>query len=908
MDIAKAGKTLRAGNKEQASGYVENKDPQKIYQDGFSKSRKEDSALIDPRKIKVNIFPQDPCIDKKPATLLIEIEKVGKNLDGRRFKAVERKGNQLHSPVINADPEGNLTFDPAHQSENVHVNAFAAAAKTLDLVESNIGHKIRWHSGLEQIPIESLADGRSGYDQHNGKEAIRFGYKRGSAGQEDSYDGFSFDTVAHETAHSISDGLRPYVDRDEENSRFYYYERIKTYPKDNSDEYQAFNEAIADCTSLLSMLQVDENLRGTALETKGDLTRESRLSMFSEHRSGKGKPEVVALRNFINDFTYVPIDDPSLWHPKTPDGLSIIPHSFARIFTGAFYDIFRGIYEKNLERGSGEPDQDAIIRSLQKARDTLAPIFFKSLDFSAPSGINYKSAAQCMLKADALLNDGANKELLQKVFLSRKIFTPEDLKDLAENDRSKPSIRLDKAPATEKEALELLRDNMGGLKEWGLGTVEFNRAESVTDKMGSTFIQYRTVKTVTVDNDLLDYIDDGATLAFDGNGRLISVQRFDFDNPEIVVDKNLVSKELPVPASIPPDGSSSEVIFKNERQVSAESKKIAGLDSYIGRMFLRDNKFIMGGDYRDLTFVNKDTGEVQSFPGIRGEVSARRGGDEIIVIGENITAFDGTTGKILWTADPAGESRYSNAVFDRNGDVYLTSNSKDYKTDRNKFLKLDGKTGGIVWEVDRTGKPPAYHSPPLLSDDGERIFINTARILVVNGYKTPKVIAFAPETGEEEWGFRVKDPIWSKVSNLQFDSKGNIILFCQQGEIYSLKSGNGAMNWSSMVGRGILFFHESAAMPDDKVLLKTDETVYSVDLKTGKEIWSYPLQNITSMTSDKEGNAYAAAGGKLYKFEPAKETVTYADLGYHATELIVDEDGVIYGGNGKDLNRISFKS
>lgn len=885
----------------------EGEKPQDMYLDSFSRGLIQASGHLEPHMIKVNLFPQDPCVDKAPATVEMEPGNLGINLDGKRFKGLEREDGLLHSPVISPDAEGNLTYDPAMQNTYVHVNAFAGAVKTLEMVESCLGHKVKWHSGLEQLPIEARSEeGRSEYDQHNGKEAIRFGYSIDKPAA--AHDGYSFDSVAHETSHAIIDGLRPYFDRDEEDDRFFTYEQIKTYPESNSHEYRAFNESLADCTSLLGMLGIEENRTQIAQETGGDLGKESRLSRFSEHRAhdGDNTSEISGVRDFINDFKYVPIDDPSLWSPSGPDDLSIEPHSFSRIFSGAIYDIFRGLYERSVHKlaPDGIPDTAVITGALKEARDVLAPIFFKAIDFSAPSGINYKSAALCMMKADALLNKGQNRDLLARVFQDRKIISESDLGTIEPKDAT-IRLRMDRIPGTEKQALRFLRGHRARLKEMGLNAGDFNRAEVTVDRWGNTFMHYLALKEVRVGSDRLDYVDDGVTMAFDNKGSLISIDRFAFHNKEIIVDNDFVSKDLPVPQGDPPDTSHTGEVFKKEQPVQFTSSKIAEAGDYIGEAAIAGDVIILGGDAMDVTVVNKKTGEKQVFPGIRGRLSIGPN-NELVVSGEKIHSLDIQKGTVRWAADPAPGNSYRRAVIDSKGEVYVGSSKEDGDNDVSRLFRLEGETGTPRWETERSGKPPATAYAQLLSSDEKTIFCNTARVLYKKAYKTAKFIAFDAATGEEKWGFKTKDPVWDKVSNYLNDSDGNVVLFCQKGEIYSLKPDSGSMNWSARVDRGILFYGSALMMPNDMALLRTFDSVYAVDLKNGREKWSYPLKDITAMTSDYQGNAYVVADKKLYKFDPRKEVVSCADLGFYARSVNADGEGNIYAVNGKELTLIQM--
>src|SRR5258706_6652641 len=109
-----------------------------------------------------------------------------------------------------------------------------------------------------------------------------------------------------------------------------------------SVEVAAFHESFGDMSSILSALQLPSVRSATILDTGGKLYRSSGLSRLAEQLGWAIRQRQPAdvdsdcLRNAVNPFFY---QDPQTLPPKGPASqISTEPHSFSRIFTGAFFE------------------------------------------------------------------------------------------------------------------------------------------------------------------------------------------------------------------------------------------------------------------------------------------------------------------------------------------------------------------------------------------------------------------------------------------------------------------------------------------------------------------------------------------------------------------------------------------
>jgi len=141
---------------------------------------------------------------------------------------------------------------------------------------------------------------------------------------EELFSGESPDVVCHELGHAVLDAIRP--------------ELWDTA----TAEAAGFHESFGDISAILSNLQLESVRSEVLLETSGRLYQSSRLSRLAE-QLGWGIRQVSpdqtdrdCLRNAVNRFFY---HDPNTLPPSGPaTSLSSEPHSFSRVFTGAFFE------------------------------------------------------------------------------------------------------------------------------------------------------------------------------------------------------------------------------------------------------------------------------------------------------------------------------------------------------------------------------------------------------------------------------------------------------------------------------------------------------------------------------------------------------------------------------------------
>ena len=191
----------------------------------------------------------------------------------------------------------------------------------------------------------------------------------------------SLDIVAHETGHAVLDVYQPG-----------YWSSVDL-------ETAAFHEAFGDCSALLTTL-TDASVRAAFLdETKGSLRKSNLVSKLAEalgralyDNYGPGSvSDPTRLRDANNSFRYAAPDRLS---PDAPDNrLAAEPHSFSRIFTGAFYDTLIWLVARELKRESSEA-------ALERARRLAGRILSRAVETMPPGDARYSTVAARMRDVD----------------------------------------------------------------------------------------------------------------------------------------------------------------------------------------------------------------------------------------------------------------------------------------------------------------------------------------------------------------------------------------------------------------------------------------------------------------------------------------------------------------------------
>jgi hypothetical protein len=237
------------------------------------------------------------------------------------------------------------------------------------------------------------------------------------------YTGESPDVISHELGHAVLDAVRPQL-----------WDAM-------SHEVAAFHESFGDMSAILVALQQPAVREEVLAETGGSLYRSSHLSRVAE-QLGWGQrqrqpcaAEPDALRNAVNCFAYqrpttLPVTAPAVL-------LSSLPHSFSRVFTGGFFQMYSGMV---LLLGR-PPSSDDLLQAAKDAGRLLITAVR-----NAPVVPDYfAQVAAHLLEADASLFDGRYTEAIQFGMAGRGILSLPSARAAAASPG--PSLAGDTVPA-----------------------------------------------------------------------------------------------------------------------------------------------------------------------------------------------------------------------------------------------------------------------------------------------------------------------------------------------------------------------------------------------------------------------------------------------------------------------------
>ena len=210
--------------------------------------------------------------------------------------------------------------------------AAAALRRTADFWSGFVPSGTSWQIGnVLPVQLDSGVDLNAFYTRGDGGDSPGLHFFHDSVAGRVYYSGESPDVVCHEMGHGVLDSIRP---------QLFDAQTL---------EAPAFHESFADMSALLSALQVPSFRASLLTDTGGVINRSSRWSRLAEQLGAAirvGHPDAVdpdCLRNANNSFFY---SDPQALPPNAPAShLSSEPHSFSRVFTGAFLDILAGIFK-----------------------------------------------------------------------------------------------------------------------------------------------------------------------------------------------------------------------------------------------------------------------------------------------------------------------------------------------------------------------------------------------------------------------------------------------------------------------------------------------------------------------------------------------------------------------------------
>lgn len=379
-----------------------------------------------------------------------------------------------------------------------------------------------WQPGFANLPIVPRAG--KDFNAYYDRKSLKFFFNMDKATSQTLYTCESSDIVAHECGHAVLDAQHP------------------DYWNSLLGETAAFHEAFGDISALLVTLDNAAVRAAMLAENDGDLAKSNSVSRLAEQLArglcDAGFAQAVvspeALRDAVNKFKY---RDPSKLSGSAPASkLSSESHNFSRIFSGAFYDLFVGIYTQLRKENEALSADDALLQARTDAGHLLA----QGLTLAPKSDALFKTIAVSMLTANSQNFGGKYLAALKKAFVTRRILKASEVKSVADTageGYTKTSALIGiasvaiGAPATiDPATLRIGEDLPSGIRRFlSVPKQEFQLVEEQPRRDASRVLQYVSTRKVELKgNDLgvargaVVEVSDGLAVHVDSRGKVVS--------------------------------------------------------------------------------------------------------------------------------------------------------------------------------------------------------------------------------------------------------------------------------------------------------------------------------------------------------------------------------------------------
>jgi len=453
-------------------------------------------------QVLVVVYPQDPFVGE-PEVRRMSVNDIRSGLVNGRVKIEDSRG-----VVAVPDENGNYMYLPG-TPEFDQVNAFYYTTFTLRMYERYAKRSIPWAFAASRIRIDPHVGNNANafYDEQNqllGFHTFTYEDRELSTAQ-------SADIVSHEAAHAILDGIRD------------------LYNESFGLGTRAFHESFSDITTVLVALHDDSLIRRLLKWTNGNLRMTTFVSEVAERlvqlvKEGDGylSEHTLYLRNAFNQFKAKPFDELP-FTPLDPLELCRQEHSYSRLFSGAFYDILVGIYERMKDEGVAE------YIALYKARDLIGQLLMMAVEAGPVGEMTFDDIARTFLSMDDVLYQGQNNEIIKHVFAERGILSESDADAHIDYVHNLPVLRLPSSINSWLASAQFLENEV--LPALGINAIdELTPLSTHRNADGNVFMTYFSSRNIRLQGEQYGKfagtrvdILGGLTLMFDADDRLRNV-------------------------------------------------------------------------------------------------------------------------------------------------------------------------------------------------------------------------------------------------------------------------------------------------------------------------------------------------------------------------------------------------
>lgn len=244
---------------------------------------------------------------------------------------------------------------------------------------------------------------------------------------------------------------------------------------------------------------------------------------------------------------------------------------------------------------------------------------------------------------------------------------------------------------------------------------------------------------------------------------------------------------------------------------------------------------------------------------------------------DQLSAYNATTGALVWTANVNGGSGPASSPAVANNIVYAT-------TYTGILYALNASTGATIWSVTPANGLQSQSAPAV------------ANGLVYEGWDDGYLHVFNAQTGAQQWTYNVGGDIYSSPS------VANGVVYLTAGSLlYALNATTGALLWSYTVGGNAT----TPAIVGGVVYVVEGSTIYALNATTGALAWSASDGGLFIPTYA----SLAVANGLIYLYsgDVYAFSATNGALVWHSTtghtpaspaSSPVVANGVVYTGSG----------
>ena len=451
-------------------------------------------------RVTLNVIPQHPRTTPEPVQVTVKGPvlggPVGHNL--AVFDYDRERDRVLPSAIPDrggAFPEYQLDDPRFHQ-----LNAYAIAARAVDLVEHELGRLLGWGFEANRLALLPHAGYLANAFYEEDTHSLQF-YSFRQLDGSIYHTSLVHDVVAHETGHALLDAVR---DR---------------YTEGNHRETAAIHEAVGDMAAVFAAFS-HQTVREQFLAAAGPTLRAPNLVASIAEDFETSASGTLALRDLAGT-----VDAAVL--AATTD-----PHELSLQLSGALWEALVRMYAANLR----ELDPPA---AFKLARTALQRMFVRSFDYLPPADATFAEFAAAVYRADRFaqpIDEFGYRAIVAQAFADRGVIrSPADVADESEAQAAWPGLPASWPRLTPAEAYVFLDHNRSRLalstqakyRDFVVGDLQIASRPPDHEAIEAVVMTYEYPVDIELDRSSFGYLGGhwlpiwgGGTLVFDADGGL----------------------------------------------------------------------------------------------------------------------------------------------------------------------------------------------------------------------------------------------------------------------------------------------------------------------------------------------------------------------------------------------------